>query len=89
MTIVGVGVDDGEDNQFFFTEGTSPLRGVVSRLQSDVFYCDTGGVVRVSVQVAGPESDVVVSAAVNQQFRAVVSMFYVLPGPSDYSVSDQ
>lgn len=87
MTIEGVGVADGEDEQFFFVEGTSPLRGTVSRLQSQVYFEEDGGTVRVTVQVAGPESDAVVSAALNQEFRAVASLFYVEPGPSDFSLA--
>lgn len=88
MTIEGVGVDDDEDVQFYFVEGTSPLRGSVSRLQSAVYFEEEGGTVRLSVQVAGPESDVVASAAINQEFRAIASMFYVKPGPSDFSLTD-
>ncbi len=87
MTIHGVGVDDGNDIKFYFTEGTSPLRGVVSQLQADTYYRE-GGAVRVSIAVAGPDSDYVVSAAVNQQFQVIASAFYVEPGPSDYSIAN-
>lgn len=87
MAIHGVGVEDGNDVKFYFEEGTSPLRGVVSQLQADTYYKE-GGTVRLSVAVAGPDSDYVVSAAVNQEFQAIASMFYVEPGPSDYSIAN-
>ncbi len=73
--------------KLFFAEGQSVLRGQVTQLQADRYYRDTGGIVQLTMSIAGPDDEVVASAAVNQQFEAIASVFYMEPGPNDYSVA--
>ncbi len=86
LFVEGPNVGPEGDVLFYFNEGPSGVRATISKLQASTYYQGEGGEVRVTVKIGAPEEDVAAGAAVNQPFEVFATAFYVLPGPSDFSV---
>lgn len=87
--VEGPGLDNGGDALFYFNEGPTNLRAGISQLQANTYYREEGGEVRVTVKIGAPEDDIAAGVAINQEFTVYATAFYVLPGPSDYSILEE